>query len=83
MPFFTPQLLKIAAAMASWATAGKRQVLYRHAWFFKPEYHYKSLLVPYYCKLQQRFRPSGRSSATARDFLLDIEKSSSQLFSSL
>ena len=45
--FFYPQLLKIAAAMASWVTAGKRQVLYRHAWFFKPKYHYKSLLVPY------------------------------------
>jgi hypothetical protein len=43
--FFYPQLLKIAAAMAFWA--GKRQVLYQHAWFFKPKYHYKSLLVPY------------------------------------
>jgi hypothetical protein len=83
MPFFYPQLLKIAAAMASWVTVGKRQVLYRHDWSFKPKYHYKSLLVPYLCKLQQRFRPSGRSSATACNFLLDIEKSSSQLFSSL
>jgi hypothetical protein len=26
-PFFYPQLLKIAAAMASWVTAGKKQVL--------------------------------------------------------
>jgi hypothetical protein len=45
--FFYPQLLKIAAAMASWVTADKRQVLYRHAWSFKYKYHYKSLLVPY------------------------------------
>jgi hypothetical protein len=44
---FYPQLLKIAAAMASWVTAGKRKVLYRHAWSFKPKYNYKSLLVPY------------------------------------
>jgi hypothetical protein len=30
----------------------KKQVLYRHAWSFKPKNHYKSLLGPYEGKLQ-------------------------------
>jgi hypothetical protein len=31
---------------------GKKQVLHRHAWAFKPKNYYKSLLGPYEGKLQ-------------------------------
>jgi hypothetical protein len=50
--FFHSQLLKIEAAMAFWAPPCKKQVLYRHAWSFKPKNHSKSLLGPYEIKLQ-------------------------------
>jgi hypothetical protein len=49
---FQSQLLKKEAAMAFWVLAWQKQVLYRHAWSFKPKNHYKSLLGPYEGKLQ-------------------------------
>jgi hypothetical protein len=49
--FFHSQLLKKEAAMAFWALAWQKQVLYRHAWSFTPKNHYKSLLGPYEGKL--------------------------------
>jgi hypothetical protein len=50
--FFHSQELKIEAAMAFWAMAWQKQVLYRHAWSFKPKNQSKSLLGPYEGKLQ-------------------------------
>jgi hypothetical protein len=50
--FFHSQLLKIEAAIAFCCWPGKKQVLHRHAWSFKPKNHSKSLLGPYEGKLQ-------------------------------
>jgi hypothetical protein len=78
--FFYSQLLKIEAAMAFWALAGKKQVLYRDAWSFKPKNHSKSLQGAYECKLQSQFCPLGRSSALVAVVFVVIEKTGSQVF---
>jgi hypothetical protein len=66
--------------MAACLTAWQKQVLYRHAWSFRPKNHSKSLLGPYECKLQSRFRSLGLSSAVAAVVFLVIEKTGSQVF---
>jgi hypothetical protein len=58
----------------------KKQVLYRHAWSFRPKDHSKSLLGPYECKLQSWVRPLGHSSAVVAVVFLVIEKTGSQVF---
>jgi hypothetical protein len=80
--FFYSQLLKIEVAMAFWALAwpGKKQVLYRHAWSFKPKNHSKSFLGAYEYKLQSQFCPLGRSSAVVAVVFEVIEKTGSQVF---
>jgi len=50
--FFHSQLLKKRRRWLFGRWPGKKQVLYRHAWSFKPKNHYKSLLGPYEGKLK-------------------------------
>jgi len=78
--FFYSQLLKIEAAWLFGCWPGKKQVLYRHAWSFKPKNHSKSFLGAYECKLQSRFCPLGHSSAVVAVVFVVIEKTGSPVF---
>ncbi len=82
-PFFHSQLLKIEVAMAFSVMALQKTNSVQPRLFFKAKNQSKSLLGPYEVKLQWRFCRWGRSSAMAAVVLLEIEKSSSQVFSSL